>query len=333
MNDFSRMNFRASLRRLRGEFESCAGSMKAHSPPSLRLGLCCQFASEPIKFRTTTATALLKLARTEQLRRLSELCLANAEALLASLRYCAAHGIGAFRINSQILPIKTHPEAGYAVTDLPAAARISQAFQDCGAFARAHGLRLSFHPDQFVVLNSPNPVTLSRSLAELDYQAEVAEWVGADTINLHGGGAYGEKPSALRALVQNIDRLPAPVRSRLTLENDDKVYTPRDLLPVCEATKTPLVYDVHHHRCLADGLSVEEATEHATATWRGREPLFHLSSPLAGWDGPKPTRHHDYIDPADFPAAWQHRSITVEVEAKAKELAVLKLLAHLRADG
>ena len=307
--------------------------MKSSSPPALRLGLCCQFASEPIKFRTTTATALLKQARTERLRRLAELCFANAEALLASLRYCAAHGIGAFRINSQILPIKTHPEAGYAVTDLPNAARISKAFHDCGAFARAHGLRLSFHPDQFVVLNSPNPVTLSRSLAELDYQAEVADWVGADTINLHGGGAYGDKPAALRVLSQNIERLPAPVRSRLTLENDDKVFTPRDLLPVCEATKTPLVYDVHHHRCLADGLSVGEATQRATATWRGREPLFHLSSPLEGWDGPKPERHHDYIAPSDFPAEWKERTLTVEVEAKAKELAVLKLLAHLRAKG
>lgn len=307
--------------------------MSSTSPSALRLGLCCQFAREPIKFRTTTATALLKLARTERLRRLSELCYANAEALLASIRYCAAHGIGAFRINSQILPIKTHPRAGYAVADLPEAARIIEAFHECGAFARENELRLSFHPDQFVVLNSPNPVTLASSRAELNYQAEVAEWVGADTINLHGGGAYGDKPAALRALVQNIERLPAPVRSRLTLENDDKIYTPRDLLPVCEATKTPLVYDVHHHRCLADDLSTEEATERATATWRGREPLFHLSSPLEGWSGPKPERHHDYVDPADFPGAWHERTLTVEVEAKAKELAVLKLLARLRAEG
>jgi UV DNA damage endonuclease len=216
---------------------------------------------------------------------------------------------------------------------LPESSNIHRAFRACGAFARAQGLRLSFHPDQFVVLNSPNPATLSRSLKELDYQAEVAEWVGADTINLHGGGAYGDKPAALRALVQNIGRLPAPVRRRLTLENDDKVYTPRDLLPVCEATQTPLVYDVHHHRCLADGLSVEEATERATATWQGREPLFHLSSPLEGWSGPRPERHHDFIDPADFPAAWKQRSLTVEVEAKAKELAVLKLLADLRTKG
>ena len=299
---------------------------------SLRLGLCCHFADEPIKFRTTTATALLKLTRTERLNRVSELCLANAAALQASLRYCAAQGIGAFRISSQILPIKTHPVAGYAVAELPEAERMIKAFRDCGAFARVNGLRLSFHPDQFVVLNSPNPETLGRSLAELDYQAEVAEWVGADTINLHGGGAYGDKSAALLALCQNIERLPEPVRSRLTLENDDKVFTPSDLLTVCEATKTPLVYDVHHHRCLGDELSIEDATERATATWRGREPLFHLSSPLEGWNGPKPERHHDYIDPSDLPAVWKRQILTVEVEAKAKELAVLKLLEHLRAD-
>ncbi len=299
---------------------------------SLRLGLCCQFAREPIKFRTTTATAMLRLPRAQRLARLAELCRANADALQAALRYCAAHGIGAFRINSQILPVKTHPQAGYAVTELPGGREIIRRFRECGAFARERDVRLSFHPDQFVVLNSPNDRTLAHSLEELDYQAEVAEWVGADTINIHGGGAYGDKVAAMRALRRNIERLPARVRSRLTLENDDKVYSPSDLLPVCADTGLPLVYDVHHHRCLPDGLSIEAATERAVATWN-REPLFHISSPLEGWHGPKPERHHDYINPRDFPSAWKGRSLSVEVEAKAKELAVLKLLAVLRPLG
>lgn len=295
----------------------------------LRLGLCCQFAREPIKFRTTTATAMLRLPRAQQLERLDELCLANADALLAALRYCAAQGIGAFRINSQILPVKTHPRTGYDVRELPSGEEVIARFRSCGAFARAHGLRLSFHPDQFVVLNSPNPQTLAHSLAELDYQAEVAEWVGADTINIHGGGAYGDKAAALRALRKSIERLPLPVRSRLTLENDDKTFTPADLLPVCADTGVSFVYDVHHHRCLPDGLSVAAATERACATWMQREPLFHISSPLQGWHGPKPERHHDYINPRDFPPAWKNRALTVEIEAKAKELAVRRLLAWL----
>jgi len=307
--------------------------MTSKSPSVPRLGLCCQFAREPIQFRTTTATALVKRSRVDQLHRLSELALANAEALLASLQFCTSNGIGGFRINSQILPLKTHPQVGYAVADLPHADRLIQTFLDCGAFARRRGLRLSFHPDQFVVLNSPSPDTLAHSLAELDYQAEVAEWVGADTINLHGGGAYGDKPAALRTLTRSIERLPERVRSRLTLENDDKTFTPRDLLPVCNATNTPLVYDVHHHRCLNDGLGVEDATNQATETWHGREPLFHLSSPLEGWSGPRPERHHDYIDFSDFPSTWRQRPITVEIEAKAKELAVLKLRQQLQAEA
>lgn len=299
------------------------------STGALRLGLCCQFAGEPIKFRTTTVTAMLRLGQRERLARLAELCQQNAAALMASLEFCAQHGIGAFRVNSQILPVKTHPEAGYAVSELPGGAAMVESFRNCGTFARAHDLRLSFHPDQFVVLNSPNPKTLAHSLAELNYQAEVAEWIGADTLNIHGGGAYGDKTTALQALRANIECLPAPVRSRLTLENDDKVYTPEDLLPVCADTGVPLVYDVHHHRCLPDGLSIEDATEKARATW-AREPLFHLSSPLEGWNGPKPERHHDYIDAADFPKAWLGWPLTVEVEAKAKELALARLIADLK---
>jgi UV DNA damage endonuclease len=85
-----------------------------------------------------------------------------------------------------------------------------------------------------------------------------------------------------------------------------------------------LVYDVHHHRCNPDGMSIEDVTRRAMATWN-REPLFHISSPLEGWDGPQPSRHHDYMDPRDFPACWRDLSITVEVEAKAKELAVARL--------
>jgi UV DNA damage endonuclease len=298
----------------------------------LRLGLCCQFVDEPIKFRTTTVTAMLRLGKRERLARLSELCRANADALLSALRYCAAHGIGAFRVNSQILPVMTHPKAGYEMAELPGGSAIITRFRECGIFAREFGLRLSFHPDQFVVLNSPNPQTLTHSLAELDYQAEVAEWVGADTINIHGGGAYGDKTAALRVLRTNIEKLPERIRSRLTLENDDKVYTPSDLLPVCTDTNVPLVYDVHHHRCCPDGLTVEAATEAARQTWGRREPLFHISSPLEGWSGPKPQRHHDYIDAGDFPKAWLGWPLTVEVEAKAKELAVAKLIADLQKD-
>ena len=73
---------------------------------------------------------------------------------------------------------------------------------------------------------------------------------------------------------------------------------------------------------------MEEATEQAISTWN-REPMFHISSPLEGWKGPKPNRHHDFINIVDFPDCWRDLSLTVEVEAKAKEVAILKLMKQL----
>jgi len=301
-------------------------------PGSLRLGLCCQFSQAPIKFRTATATGLARLARRDQLIRLAELCRHNADSLLSALRFCAANRIGAFRIQSQILPVKTHPQVGYRIEELPGANDIVRAFQRCGSFAKANNIRTGFHPDQFVVLNSPSDRVVAHSVAELEYQAEVAEWTNADTINIHGGGAYGDKSAALKTLAHNLNRLSSRSRSRLTLENDDKIFTPADLLPVCRAESIPLVYDAHHHRCCPDGLSVDAASAAAAETWAGREPLFHISSPLNGWDGPCPARHHDYIDPRDFPAEWFKLWLTVEVEAKAKELALHRLQGALSAE-
>jgi UV DNA damage endonuclease len=109
------------------------------------------------------------------------------------------------------------------------------------------------------------------------------------------------------------------------LENDDRSFTPQDLLPLCRRLRIPLVYDVHHHRCLPDGLSVEEATREAMATWRGREPHFHISSPRTGWKSADPRPHADYLDPRDLPRAWLTVPMTVDVEAKAKERAVLAI--------
>jgi UV DNA damage endonuclease len=287
---------------------------------------------QPIKFRTTTAAALARLERDRQLDKLAEIACHNAAALAAAIRYCAAHGIGAFRVNSQILPLRTHPAVGYRVDQLPVGTDIVERFMEAGRIAAALDVRLSFHPDQFVVLNSPRPEVVDSSLAELEYQTEVADWIGADVINIHAGGAYGNKPAALAALERNLQRLSAAARRRLTLENDDKLYSPCDLLPLCRQEGVPLVYDVHHHRCLPDMLDEAAATEAARATWN-REPLFHLSSPRHGWNKPQPAMHHDYIDPSDFPVCWRGFDLTVEVEAKAKELAVERLRLAMTASG
>jgi UV DNA damage endonuclease len=296
----------------------------------MRLGLCCKFFREQIRFRTTTATALLKLERDEALHKVSRICLDNADALQRAVSYCAEYHIGAFRVNSQILPVKTHPQTGYDISELPNAQEIQARFTAAGALARLRDIRLSFHPDQFIVLSSPKVEVVERAIADLEYHAEVADWIGADVINIHAGGAYGDKRSALKRLAGTLEQLSEPARQRITLENDDKSYSPSDLLPFCRSEGVPFVYDVHHHRCLPDGKSIEDTTQATLETWN-REPLFHISSPKDGWDGQKPSRHHDYIDIRDFPECWKVLEITVDVEAKAKEIAVLQLLHDLDA--
>lgn len=294
-----------------------------------RLGLCCIFVQAPIKFRRTTASFQSKHSSAEQRRRLSALCMHNAEALAKALTYCRDAGIGAFRINSQILPLITHPQLGYRIEDLPGHRKIVDAYRQCGEFAKHYDIRTSFHPDQFVVIASPRPGVRRKSLEELIYQSMVADWVGADVINLHAGGAYGNKTASLKRLTSEIKTLPQSITSRLTLENDDRIYSPADLLPVCRNTDIPLVYDVHHHRCLPDALTVDEATRAALETWQ-REPLFHLSSPFERLPKGIDRRHADYIDVSDVPKSWRHLDITVDVEAKAKEQAVAKLKKDLK---
>jgi UV DNA damage endonuclease len=267
---------------------------------------------------------LQKFEREGGLERLSDIALHNAVSLKKTLEYCARNEIGAFRIKSEIFPLRTHPTAGYELSELPEWKKIYSLFKKNRLYAKKHDIRLTFHPDQFVVLNSPRPEVVTSSIGEIEHQGEMAELLGADVINIHAGGAYGDKKAALKRLEKNINRLSAGARKKLTLENDDKSYSPAELLPFCQDMGVPLVYDIHHHRCLRDGTGEEETTGAALTTW-DREPLFHISSPLNGWKGKHPERHNDFINIADFPPYWLDLKVTIEIEAKAKELAVKRL--------
>ena len=300
----------------------------------LRFGLCCIFRDEPIRFRQTTAKALLALAEKERLQKLSALCLENANSLVTALEAAHRFGIGAFRVSSQFLPRYTHPVVGYTLDSLPDFASIAASLEKVNQLREQWDLRLSFHPDQFVLLSSPSAEVTRKSIAELDYQAMLAEMIGADVVNIHAGGVYGDKQAALKRLRENFQHLPERVQCRLTLENDDVSYTVDDLLPICRELDLPLVYDIHHHRCNRDSLTVQEATDASIQTWKAArrgEAYFHLSSPKNGWQSNDPKPHAEMIDMNDFPQEWIGLDVTIDIEAKAKELAVIAVMNNLNA--
>ena len=291
----------------------------------VRWGLCCLVVDAPLSLRSATHAYVSRLDAERRLAYLDAIAVANTSVLVEMLDYCARIGVRAFRVSSGLLPLATHPVSGYSIDVLPSAAIVREALERARTRARDAGIRLSLHPDQFIVLNSARPEVVDSAIGELEWQAELAEAIGADVICLHGGSTAGGPDEAMDRLVRGIDRLTVRARSRLALENDDRCHAAVDLLPACMATGVPLVLDAHHHRILSGGLSLEEATDWAVATWEEREPYFHLSSPRDGWDGGDPRPHADFIDVADIPAYWLELGtpITIDVEAKAKERAVL----------
>lgn len=297
----------------------------------LRLGLCCTFLDAPIRFRRTTASYVLRQPVGARMPFLEGIVAHNGRALRQAVDWCADHGIRAFRITNHVVPLATHPELGYRVEDLDP--DLLSALAAADAHARSRDVRLSFHPDPYVVLNSHREDVVRSGVAELEHLTRLADLLGATQLTVHGGGATGGKPKALDRLRRGLDRLSEPARRHLALENDDSTWTVADLLPVARDAGVRLVYDIHHHRCNPDGLGEAEATALAAATWGEDEPWCHISSPLHGWDGPTPLRHADFIALTDVPEAWRGRRLTLDVEAKAKERAVLALRSALLARG
>lgn len=292
----------------------------------IRFGLCCIFYNENIKFRTTKASYLLKKKVCFRKRYLSDIILNNCENLKKSIYYCINHKIGCFRITSRFLPLYTHPSIGYNLKDLDQQKKIFSLLKEIKHLAKEENIRLTLHPDQFVVLNSNNPEVVKNSIRELEYHGFLANLVGADVINIHAGGVYKDKKKSLLRLSRNLKKLSTKTIKKITLENDDRSFSPEDLLFFCKKNKIPFVYDLHHHRCLKDSLSIEEVTKKALKTWN-REPLFHISSPK---NIKKIRSHSDYINIKDFPKSWLKLNITVEIEAKKKELAVIDIMKKLK---
>lgn len=270
------------------------------------------------------------------------------DALHRILDYLDDIGIRMYRLSSDFVPYATHPEMPqfhrqveeHAV-DL---ARI-------GRYARRLDIRLSLHPSQYVVLNALDDEIAAKSRADLDVQARLLDAMeqGPEAVVvLHVGGLYGDRRAALDRFVSSYARLSEPARRRLVVENDETSFTVEDCLEIHERTGIPVVFDHQHHRLNPGGLDVREAVRAALDTWPdGVTPKIHFSS--ARLDGrevrrgkttriepPLLRQHADFVDPWTFAELLdQIRDLPCDVmiEAKAKDLAVVKLRSDLAAIG
>lgn len=113
------------------------------------------------------------------------------------------------------------------------------------------GLRLSMHPGQYTVLNSPNPDVVERAVLDLEYHTEFLDLCGLkedSKVILHIGGIYGNKVEAKQRFVENYNLLSPNIRKRLIIENDDKLYHVEDVLEIANIAQIPVVFDALHHK-------------------------------------------------------------------------------------
>jgi UV DNA damage endonuclease len=193
----------------------------------------------------------------------------NLDCLERILVYNVHGGFFFFRITSDLVPFASHP-----VCTFDWAAHFRKQLQGIGRFIREHDIRISMHPDPFVLINSPKDDVVQRSIAELEYHSRVLDEMGLDStakIQIHVGGLYGDRGSAVARFVESYRSLRAPLRRRLIIENDDRLFSLRDALTIHEKTGVPILFDSFHHECLNHGETVREALQLAVSTWRRQD--------------------------------------------------------------
>lgn len=257
-----------------------------------------------------------------------DLALQNLKDLLEVLRWNAQNDIRLFRISSDIIP--WHSE--YDIEELPQFKDIESVASAIGRYAADNDIRLTTHPSHFNILASPRESVVQGTIRDLECHGELFDLLGLprtrqSKINIHVGGVYGDKDAALGRFIQNYQRLPESVKTRLTVENDDKasMYNVGDLLRLYDAVGTPVVFDYHHYIFNDGGMSEEDSLKLAALTW-DVTPVVHYSESKRLWEGDvkiKPQAHSDLI--SKLPETYGV-DVDVMVEAKSKESAVLPFL-------
>lgn len=281
--------------------------------------------------QTTNRTFRLAKLSDEQVKQTAAL---NFAALQEILKWNVQQGIRLFRIGSSIVPFASHQN--FTLDWVSAFAGELAAIRQ---YAAQNSLRLSMHPGQYTVLNSPNPKTLADSVREIEWQARLISEVDPDqgVIVLHIGGAYGDKEKAIDRFAENFHHyLSEDARSRLVIENDDVTFTLDHVLSLHEMTGCPIIFDILHHKANHEGDDWTEKLvpklEMVASTWKGKVPKVHLSSPKEG----SRTTHADYITQPDFEEllGWMEHirpgePFDLMIEAKLKDKAVQALSCEL----
>lgn len=281
--------------------------------------------------KTVTYTRYQQLSQQERSEKLLEVTRLNLEHTLRMLHYNVAHEIELYRLSSSIVPLATHPDVLWDfVTPFQAQ------WQKIGSLIQEQKLRVSFHPNQFTLFTSPKKEITKNAVVDMDYHYRMFEAMGLEDqgyINLHIGGAYGDKPATLERFYENLKELPPHIKMRMTLENDDKTYTAVETLQACEREGIPFVFDYHHHMANPCVEPLEDLLPRLFATWKhtGLVPKIHISSPKSE----KEYRSHadfvdlEFIQPFLKIIKEYGTDVDFMIEAKAKDQAALKLVEEI----
>ena len=258
----------------------------------------------------------------------SELALQNVRDLVNIVKWNEEMGIKLFRMSSELFPWMTY----YDFEDLPDYPMIDVYLKNIGALAEKYGHRLTFHPSHFNALGSPNPKVLESTIKELNEHSKIMDLMGLSAtvynkINIHIGGAYGDKQATLKRWIDNYYELDPNTQMRLTVENDDKenMYSVKELYKgISEQCGVPIVFDYYHHKFCTGGLTEQEALELAAKTWpKGIVPCTHYSESRRKEKLDESIKAQAHSDLIKDTIQTYGLDIDVVVEAKHKELAVL----------
>ncbi len=215
----------------------------------------------------------------ERIRRTIE---SNLACLLEILAFNLEYQLFFFRISSDLIPFASHP-----ICRFPWQKTFRKTFEEIGNFIKRHQMRVSMHPDQFIIINSPDKKIFQRSAEELRYHTEVLDLLEIDDtakIQIHVGGAYGNKIQSIKRFIERYKQLDSGIRRRLVIENDERLFTIEDCLEIHGDIEIPVVFDVFHFKCNNSGESIRGALSQVCSTWLGKDglPIVDYSSQEKG---------------------------------------------------